>query len=321
MRAIQVREFGGPDVLQLADLPTPKPGPGELLVRIAVAGVNFMDVYHRVGRYGGTLPYVPGAEAAGPVDAVGAGVTEFRVGDRVAGTGVEGAYAEEAIAPADRLLPLPSSVTFEQGAAFSEQGLTAHYLLHDYYSVGRGTTVLIHAAAGGVGQLAVQIAKHAGARVIGTTSSAEKAEIVRAAGADEVVDYVHGDFVAEVRRLTGGKGVDLVLDGVGKSTFPGDLEAVRIRGTVVLYGSSSGPADPFPPNNLQEKSLTLAGGRLPHHTATREELLGRAREILEGIEAGWLKLRIAKEFPLELASEAHRLLESRRSAGKILLTL
>jgi NADPH:quinone reductase len=321
MKAIRINSFGGPEVLQLEDAPAPKPGAGEALVRMAFAGINYRDVYERIGRYGGTPPLTAGAEGAGTVDSVGDGVTGVLPGDRVAFTNVLGADAQYAAVPVDRLIPLPDDVSLEIGAAFPLQGMTAHYLVHDYYHVTPGTTVLVHAAAGGVGLLLVQMLTAMQARVIGTTSTQEKAEAVRDAGAQDVILYTQTtNFAAVVNELTEGKGADLVFDGVGKTTFPGSLEAVRTRGTVVLYGSSSGPADPFPPNSLQSRSLTVAGGTLSNFIATRDELLRRAHDVLELIRTGKLKIKIDRVLPLAGAAQAHRLLESRTTTGKLLLS-
>jgi NADPH2:quinone reductase len=321
MNAIRIPRFGGPEVLELQDLPKPQPGPGEALVRIAMAGVNYRDVYERVGRYGGTPPMTAGAEGAGTVESVGEGVTDLAPGARVAFTNILGAYAEYVVAPAERLIPLPDDVSFETGAAFPLQGMTAHYLVHEYYDITPGTNVLVHAAAGGVGLLLVQMLKAMRARVIATTSTEAKAQIVRDAGADDVILYTQTNFADETKRLTDGRGADLVLDGVGKTTFPQSLEAVRTRGTVVLYGSASGPADPFPPNSLQARSLTIAGGTLPNFLATRDELMRRATDVLGLIRAGKLNLKIDRVLPLAAAAEAHRLIESRTTSGKLLLTL
>jgi NADPH:quinone reductase len=251
---------------------------------------------------------------------LGQDVRGVAVGDRVAYTGVPAAYAEFSVAPAERLITLPEWMSFETGAAFPLQGMTAHYLAYEYYHIGPGTAVLIHAVAGGVGILAAQIAKHLGARVIGTTSSEQKASAAKEVGADDVILYTKTNFVDEAVRLTNGKGVDLILDGVGKSTFAGDLEAVRVRGTVVIFGSSSGPAEPIAPNSLQLRSLLLGGGRLLDFIATREELERRANDVMNAIRAGWLKLKIYRVLPLEQAKEAHRLLESRETIGKLVLT-
>jgi NADPH:quinone reductase len=320
MKAIRVHSFGDPSVLQLDEVETPRPGRGEVLVRIKAIGINYMDIYARMGRYGATLPFIPGAEASGTVEELGQDVRGVAVGDRVAYTGVPAAYAEFSVAPAERLITLPEWMSFETGAAFPLQGMTAHYLAYEYYHIGPGTAVLIHAVAGGVGILAAQIAKHLGARVIGTTSSEQKASAAKEVGADDVILYTKTNFVDEAVRLTNGKGVDLILDGVGKSTFAGDLEAVRVRGTVVIFGSSSGPAEPIAPNSLQLRSLLLGGGRLLDFIATREELERRANDVMNAIRAGWLKLKIYRVLPLEQAKEAHRLLESRETIGKLVLT-
>jgi NADPH2:quinone reductase len=321
MKAIRIPHFGGPEVLELQEMPTPKPGPGEALVRVAMAGVNYRDVYERIGRYGGTPPMTAGAEGAGTVEAVGDDVGDLRPGARVAFTSVLGAYAEYIVVPADRLVPLTGDVSFEIGAAFPLQGMTAHYLVHEYVRVVSGTTVLVHAAAGGVGLLLVQMLRAMDARIIATTSTPQKAEAVRAAGADDVILYTKTNFADEVKRLTNGTGVDFVLDGVGKTTFPGSMEAVRTRGTIVLYGSASGPADPVGPNSFQARSLTVAGGTLLNFITTREELLHRAHAVLDLIRSGKLHLKIDRILPLEQAADAHRLLESRATSGKLLLSI
>jgi len=321
MKAIRISAFGGPDVLQLQDLPTPVAGPGEALVRMAAVGVNYRDIYERAGRYGGTPPLTAGAEGAGTVEAIGEGVRDVRIGDRVAFTNVPGAYAEYVVAPADRLIPVPTGLSLIEGAAFPLQGMTAHYLVHDFYHVTSQSTVLVHAAAGGVGLLLVQMLRNIGARAIATTSSEEKAALVREAGAADVILYTKMNFVDEVKRLTDGKGVDLVLDGVGKTTFPGSLESVRTRGTVVLYGSASGPADPIAPNSLQARSLTIAAGTLLQFIATREELLRRSSDVLGDIASGKLTLRIDRTLPLEEAAQAQVLLESRTTSGKLVLVV
>ncbi len=320
MKAIVIPAFGGLDALQLQEIPTPSPGPGEALVRLAAIGVNYRDVYERIGRYGGTPPLVAGAEGAGTVESVGEGVQGLRAGDRVAFTNILGAYAEYIVAPADRLIPLPDDISFETGAAFPLQGMTAHYLVHEYYDVTPGTNVLVHAGAGGMGLLLIQLLKAKNARVITTTSTDEKATTARRAGADDVILYTKTNFAESVKSLTNGVGADLVLDGVGKTTFPGSLEAVRTRGTVVLFGSASGPADPFGPNSLQARSLTVAGGTLPNFIATREELLRRANDILNLVRSGKLTLKIDRTLPLAEAREAHKLLESRATSGKLLLS-
>ena len=321
MKAIQIRAHGGPEALQAAELPMPEPEPDQALVRVEAAGVNFIDVYHRTGLYAVNLPYVPGQEGAGTVEAVGGEVTGLAPGDRVAWAGVAGAYAEYARVPAGKLVKLPEHVDCEQAAAAMLQGMTAHYLTHDTYPLKRGDTALVHAAAGGVGLLLVQWAKHKGARVIGTVSTEEKAKIARDAGADEVIIYTQQDFVAETKKLTGGRGADYIIDGVGQSTFAKDLEAVRARGHICIFGSASGPAEPFAPNSLMARSLTVSGGMLFNYVGTREELLSRARSVLNGMRQGWLKLRIDKVLPLEKAAEAHRLLEGRQTRGKVILKI
>jgi NADPH2:quinone reductase len=320
MKAIKISIHGDSDVLKLTDTgPEPRPGAGEALVRIYAAGVNFVDIYHRRGYYPVKLPFIPGLEAAGVVEAVGEKVTGIRAGDRVAYTGHLGSYGEYTTIDASRLIPLPEGLSFTEGAAFPLQGMTAHYLIHEFRKPKPGDTILVHAAAGGVGGLLVQWARRLGAAVIGTVGSEEKAAAAREAGADHVIVYTQQDFTAETKRLTGGRGADLILDGVGKSTFPGDLEAVAVRGHVVVYGAASGPADPVVPNSLLAKSISLSGGSLPNFTAAREELLRRSGDVLNAIREGWLKLRIDRVLPLAEAEKAHRLLEGRQSIGKIVL--
>jgi NADPH2:quinone reductase len=320
MKAIRISSYGDAGVLQLTDAePKPAPGAGQALVKIHTAGVNFVDIYHRRGTYPQKLPFVPGLEASGVVEEVGANVTDFRAGDRVAYTGHIGSYSEYTAIDAERLIKLPKALSFEQGAAFPLQGMTAHYLIHDFRKPKRGDTVLIHAAAGGVGLLLVQWAKHLGATVIGTVSTEEKGAVAGEAGVDHVVLYTKQDFVSETKRLTGGRGADLILDGVAKTTFPGDLEAAAIRGQVVIFGAASGPADPMSPNSIMAKSLNLSGGSLQNFTATREDLLRRSRDVLRGVKEGWLKLRINHVIPLAEAEKAHRLLEGRQTMGKIVL--
>jgi NADPH2:quinone reductase len=319
MKAIRVSEYGGPEVLHPQEVETPQPGPGQARVRLAAAGLNFVDISMRRGHSPRPLPFTPGLEGAGVVEAVGERVESVKPGDRVAYTSQLGAYAEASVVPADRLLPLPESFSFEQGAAFPLQGTTAHYLLHEFRPLQPDDTVLIHAAAGGMGLLLVQWAKHLGARVIGTVSTEEKARTAQEAGADAVILYTRQDFVAETKRLTEDHGADLIIDGVGKTTFVGNLEAAALRGTIVIYGAASGPADPISPNALMGRSLSVAGGLLGNYTRTRDELLRRAQDVIEAIQAGWLKLRIDRVLPLEEAAEAHRLLEGRQSTGKLLL--
>jgi NADPH2:quinone reductase len=320
VKAILIEQTGGPEVLQLKDVPIGDPGPGQALIRIMATGVNFVEIYQRSGRYPVKLPFIPGGEACGVVEAVGAGVNNISPGDRVAYTGQPGAYAEKSLVQAERMIPLPAQLTFEQGAAFPLQGMTAHYLLHEFRKLAPDDVVLIHAAAGGMGLLLVQWAHHMGARVIGTVSTEEKAKLAREAGADEIILYTQQDFAAETKRLTNNRGADLIIDGVAKTTFAGDLEAAAIRGHIVLYGSASGPADPFPPNTLQPRGLTLTGSTLVHFIATQADLKRRADDVLKGICEGWLKLRISHVLPLAQAAEAHRLLGSRQTTGKLVLT-
>ena len=320
MRAIRVHAFGGAEVLQYEEAPLPVPGPGEARVKIEAAGVNFIDIYHRTGRYQGQLPMVLGVEAAGVVDAVGPQVTEVQVGDRVAYAMQQGTYAEYAVVPAWKLVPLPDAIDIRQAAAVMLQGMTAHYLTHNTYPLQPGETALVHAAAGGVGLLLVQIAKRRGARVIGTVSTEEKAALARQAGADEVIRYTEQDFEAETRRLTGGAGVHVVYDSVGKATFGKSLNCLRPRGYMVLFGQSSGAVAPFDPQLLNTKgSLFLTRPSLGHYIADRKELLWRAGDLFAWIAAGELNVRIDQTFPLAEAAEAHRSMEGRKTKGKVLL--
>jgi NADPH:quinone reductase len=320
VKAIVVEQYGGPDVLKVKDVLLESPGPGQARVRLAVAGVNFVDIYQRRGTYPRALPFTPGLEGAGLVEEVGEGVTNVKPGDRVAYTGQPGAYAEASLVQASSLIPLPETMSFEQGAAFPLQGMTAHYLIHEYRKPHPSDVVLIHAAAGGMGLLLVHWARHLGARVIGTVSTEEKAKAARQAGATDVIRYTEQDFAAETKRLTNGRGADLIIDGVGKTTFNGNLEAAALRGHIVIFGAASGPADPIVPNALMVRSLSVAGGSLQNYLLTREELMHRANDVIEGIETGWLKLRISGVFPLPEAAEAHRLLENRQTIGKILIS-
>jgi NADPH2:quinone reductase len=265
------------------------------------------------------VPFTPGVEAAGVVESVGDDVPWVKSGDRVAYTGEPGAYAEASLVRADRLIILPDDISFEQGAAFPLQGVTAHYLIHEFKLPGPGDFVLIHAAAGGVGLHLVQWAKHLGANVIGTVSTEEKARIARDAGADHVILYTKQDFAIETRRLTKGRGADLIIDGVGKSTFKGDVDTVAIRGQIIMFGATSGPADPISPNALMGRSISISGGSLSNFISTREELLHRASEVIQGVQEGWLRLKIDRILDLSEAAEAHRMLESRETSGKILL--
>jgi NADPH2:quinone reductase len=320
MKAIQVSQVGGPEVLKLVDLPVPDPKPNEALVQIEAAGVNFIDVYFREGRYPAPLPFINGQEGAGLVVAVGPDVTTLRLGDRVAYTGSLGSYAEYAAVPADRLIKIPDELDFNQAAGAMLQGMTAHYLSHSTYPITSGDTVLIHAAAGGVGLLLVQIAKHLGARVIGTAGSPAKAQLARDAGADEVIIYTEQDFETETQRLTDGKGVNVVYDGVGKDTFAKDLNVLRARGYLVLFGGASGAVPPFDLMELTKHgSLFVTRPSLQHYLATREELEQRANDVLQMIVRGDLKLRIHKTYPLAEAEAAHRDLEGRKTTGKLLL--
>lgn len=320
MQAIQVSQVGGPEVLTAADVPVPTPKANEALVEIKAAGVNFIDVYIREGRYPAPLPFISGQEAAGVVTEVGSEVTTVRAGDHVAYTSVMGSYAEYAAVPASRLVKIPDGLDFEQAAAAMLQGMTAHYLLHSSYPLQRGETALIHAAAGGVGLLLVQMAKRIGARVIATAGTQEKAQLARDAGADECIVYTEADFEAETRRLTDDKGVHVVYDGVGKATFDKDLDVLRPRGYLVLFGGSSGAVPPFDLIKLSQKgSLFITRPTLAHYTATREELEWRANDVLQSIARGDLKLRIHKTYPLAEAAQAHRDLEGRKTTGKLLL--
>jgi NADPH2:quinone reductase len=320
VQAIRIHQVGGPDVLRVEDVPVPVPGPGEVLIKVEAAGVNFIDVYHRTGLYPQQLPLTLGREAAGTVERVGEGVSICRPGDRVVSEGVPGAYAEYAVAPADRVVPVPDRVTSRQAAAVILQGMTAHYLAYSTYRLGEGDTCLVHAAAGGVGLLLCQIASRAGARVIGTVSTDEKAALAREAGAREVILYTRSDFLEETRRLTGGAGVQVVYDSVGRTTFLKSLDALAPRGMLVLYGQSSGPVEPFDPLILSRKgSLFLTRPTLAHYTATRDELLQRAGEVLHRVAEGALAVRVGEEFPLAQAADAHRALEGRRTTGKVLL--
>lgn len=322
MRRIQVTEPGGPENLRLVDVPTPRPGPKEALVRIVASGVNFIDVYFRSGLYKADTPITLGSEGAGIVEAVGAEVAEVQPGDRVAYAMARGSYAEYAAVPAGLLVKIPDHVDFETAAAAMLQGMTAHYLTHSVFPLKEGDSCLVHAAAGGAGGLIVQMARMKGARVFGTVSTEEKAAIARSHGADEAILYTVHDFEAEVKRLTGGRGVDVVYDSVGKTTFEKSLNSLRPRGTMALFGQSSGPVPPFDPNILNGKgSLFLTRPSLGHYVLTRDELLWRAGDVLGWIASGKLKLRVDRRYPLAEAAAAHRDLESRRTAGKLILTV
>jgi len=320
MKAIQVKKVGGPEALELVELPVPQPKANEALVKLAASGVNFIDVYFREGRYKGPLPFIPGQEGAGVVTAIGSEASTVKVGDRVAWTAVQGAYAEYASVPADRLVPIPHGVSDREAAGAMLQGMTAHYLSHDAYSLKQGETVLIHAAAGGVGLLLVQMAHNIGARVIATVSTEEKAKLARGAGAHEVILYTQADFEAETKRLTGGKGLDVVYDSVGKTTFEKGLNILRPRGMMVLFGGSSGAVPPFDLVVLSQKgSLYLTRPTLANYIATRGELLARSNAVFGMMVSGKLKLRIEHTYPLAEAQRAHRELEGRKTTGKLLL--
>src|ERR1017187_1604123 len=322
MKRVQVVETGGPEKMQLADVPTPVPGPGQALVRIAASGVNFIDVYFRTGLYKADLPVTLGSEAAGTVEAVAPGVTEVAPGDRVAYAMARGSYAEYAAVPAAQLVKLPAHLDFSTAAAAMLQGMTAHYLTHSTFALKSSHICLVHAAAGGAGGLIVQMAKMLGARVFGTVSTQAKAEIVRSHGADEVILYTEQDFETEVKRLPGGPGVDVVYDSVGATTFEKSLNSLRPRGLLALFGQSSGSVPPFDPAILNSKgSLFLTRPSLGQYLLTREELLWRAGDVLNAIDAGKLRLRIDRVYPLADAAAAHRDLESRKTAGKLLLTI
>jgi len=320
MKAIRVASFGGPEVLRLEDVPTPAPGPGQVLVKVEAAGLNFIDVYHRTGLYPNPLPFTPGPEGAGTVAALGPGVSGFRPGDRVAWAGVLGSYATHQIIPAARLVPVPRGVDAKSAAAAMLQGMTAHFLVTDTFPLRPGHTCLIHAAAGGVGQLFCQLASRAGALVIGTAGGPEKTALAKQAGAHEAIDYRTQDFEVEVKRITGGAGVHVAYDSVGRDTWEKSLRSLRTRGMLVLFGQSSGTVPPIDPQLLASGgSLFLTRPTHGSYVLTRDELLNRARAVLGAVERGDLKLRIEKVFPLAQAGQAHELLASRKTAGKLLL--
>ena len=322
MRAIQIKQTGGPEVLEIAELPVPQPGAGQVLVRVHAAGINFIDTYLREGRYPAALPFTPGQEAAGAVEALGEGVAGFAVGDRVAWTGTRGTYAEFALAPAGDLLHLPAHISFEQAAAVMTQGLTAHYLAYDTYPIQPGDTVLVHAGAGGVGLLLTQVAKRLGARVLTTVSTEEKAELSREAGADRVILYTQANFVDAVKQETAGRGLPVVYDSVGKTTFEDSLKCLRPRGLLALYGASSGAVPPFDLIRLSTMgSLYVTRPTLKDYVQTRAELEARANAIFKWVASGELKVRIGHRYALREAQQAHRDLEGRRTTGKVLLTL
>jgi NADPH2:quinone reductase len=318
VEAIRVQQHGGPDVLVMSQVDTPQPGPGQVLVQLAAAGVNFVDTYFRTGLYPRPVPYTPGGEGAGTVIAVGDGVSTPQVGDRVASTEFDGSYARFALAAADRVVAVPDGVSDEQAAAVLLQGMTAHYLLHDSYPVRPGDTVLVHAAAGGMGLLLTQLAAKLGARVIGTASTPEKRELARQAGAAEVIGY--DDVPGRVRELTGGEGVPAVYDGVGRDTFDASLASLRPHGTLVLYGYASGPVPPFDLNRLQlGGSLYVTRPTLAHFVASREELARRAGDVFGWVADGTLSVAIGGRYPLAEARRAHEDLQARRTTGKLLL--
>ena len=320
MKAIRVEAYGGPENLIYKEVDKPAPKTGEALVKLEAIGVNFIDVYHRTGLYPLPLPFTPGTEAAGTVEALGSDVSDIAIGDRVAYAMAVGSYAEYAIVPAARLVKIPDHLDAQQAAAAMLQGMTAHYLATSTYQLKSGDLALVHAAAGGVGLLLIQIARRIGARVFGTVSTEEKAKLAREAGADEVILYTEQDFQEEVKRLTEGKGVQVVYDSVGKTTFMKSLDSLAPRGTLALFGQSSGPVPSFDPALLAQKgSLFLTRPSLAQYTLTREELLWRAGDVLKWVSSGELKLRIEKTFPLAEAAEAHRQLEGRKTTGKVLL--
>ncbi|HXS77350.1 MAG TPA: quinone oxidoreductase [Terracidiphilus sp.] len=320
MNAIQIQTTGGPEVLRVVDLPIPVPGPGQVLIRVEAVGVNFIEIYFRKGQYKATMPLVPGTEAAGTVEELGSGVTGFKAGDLVASVGVLGSYAEYALVPAAQLVKVPDGLTPEQAAAAMLQGMTAHYLAKSTYPLKAGDTALIHAGAGGVGLLLTQMAAKIGARVITTVSTQEKAELSREAGAAEVILYTEQDFLAEAKRLTGGKGVEVVYDSVGKTTFESSLNCLRPRGLMALFGGSSGPVPTFDLIQLSSKgSLFITRPTLWHYIGTRQELEWRAGEVLGAVASGELKLRMEHMYPLADAGRAQDDMENRKTTGKILL--
>ncbi len=322
MKAVRIHGTGGPEVLQLENVPEPKPGTGEALVQLDAAGVNFIEIYQRTGLYPVPLPFIPGTEGAGQVIAVGKGVTTVRPGDRVASVNLQGSYAEQAVAPAERLVQVPAAISTSAAAAVMLQGLTAHYLATSTYPLTKGTWCLVHAAAGGVGLLLCQIARARGARVIGTVSTDAKAALASAAGAEEVVVYTREDFVSETRRITAGRGVSVVYDSVGKTTFEGSLDCLAPRGMLVLFGQSSGPVPAFDPQVLNSKgSLYLTRPTIKHYLASREELPARSQDLLQWLERGSLSVRIDRTYGLSDAAEAHRALGSRQTTGKVLLAI
>jgi NADPH:quinone reductase len=322
MKAIRVHQHGGPESMVIEDVPVPAPGPQQALVRLRVSGVNFIDVYFRTGLYKAEQPTALGSEGAGIVESVGAEVQGVAPGDRVAYAMARGSYAEFAVVPAAQLVKLPDGVSFEQAAAAMLQGMTAHYLTRSTFPLKAGDSCLVHAAAGGAGLLIVQMAKAAGARVFGTVSTAAKAELARANGADEIIRYTEQDFEEVVKRATGGRGVDVVYDSVGRTTFEKSLNCLRPRGMMVLFGQSSGAVPPVDPNILNPKgSLFLTRPSLAHYVLTREELEWRSGDVLNAVASGSLRVRVDRTYPLAQAADAHRALESRATSGKLLLSI
>jgi NADPH2:quinone reductase len=320
MKAVRIHKYGGPEVLTYEDIPVPEPKAGEARVKIEAIGLNYIDIYQRTGLYPLQTPLTLGMEGAGAVDAIGDGVPEVKVGDRVAYAMILGSYAEYAIVPAAKLAPLPANVDMKSAAALMLQGMTAHYLTHSTYPLKKGDTALIHAAAGGVGLLLIQIAKMLGARVIGTVGTEAKAELAKQAGADEIILYTQTDFLAEVKKLTDGKGVHVVYDSVGATTFEKSLDCLRPRGYLALFGQSSGPVAPLDPGKLAAKgSLFLTRPTLAHYMLDRAELLARANDLFNWTASGKLKLRIESTLPMKDAAHAHRLLEGRKTSGKVVL--
>lgn len=320
MKAIIVRQNGGPEVLNSEVIEIGNPGLGQVLINMKVIGVNFIDIHFRRGSYSTQLPFIPGIEGAGVIEKVGKGVKNVKPGNRVAFVHQPSAYSEKCLVKADKLILLPNDLPFEQAAAFPLQGMTAHYLIHEFCQLKPGNTVLVHAAAGGVGLLLVQWAKHLGLNVIGTVSNDIKAKIAMEAGADNVILYQQKDFATEVKRLTNNYGANLILDSVGKTTFNRNFEAVANRGYIIIFGAASGKANPIIPNSLMKRSLSLCGGNLSSFIADKKEMMRRAMDVLQGVQEGWLKLRIDCILPLSQAVEAHRLIENRQTAGKVLLT-
>lgn len=320
MKAVRIHETGGVEKLIHEEVPTPSPSQGQALVKVHAIGVNFIDIYHRTGLYKVPLPFIPGSEAAGVVESVAGGAGSFKPGDRVAFAGPLGAYAEYCVVNEAQLVGFPNALDFEEAAAAMLQGMTAHYLTYSTFPLRIGETVLVHAAAGGVGLLLTQMAKRIGAFVIGTVSTEDKADLAREAGADRVILYTKQDFQQEVKRITAGKGVDVVYDSVGRATFEKSLNCLRRRGMMVLFGQSSGPVPPIDPNILNARgSLYLTRPGLPSYTATREELQWRAGDVLKWVSEKHLKVRVDRAYPLKDAAKAHEALEARKTAGKVLL--